>query len=231
LEDREVQKILRQRLILVHGIPFDYSYGWDLKSFGRLHDVDKNVSVQGEYGSISFHLLWLRVLLVSMYSHPKDADVRLHQGTLREFHSMTTEYPNEDCPPLNAISLPSSKRNLHIPCQFGSIASHEVARTRLPSTYGTTFEVPDVRSHMEWSLIGGKGSISPFHVDSEGFGTVVSVLHGSKYWIVATRFGESDILSSVDSLGPKWSPYFINEGDNAHLFRFEGLHLQKGDML
>lgn len=47
LQAREIQKILRERLILVHGNPFDYNYGWDIESFGRLHDVDKKVSVQG----------------------------------------------------------------------------------------------------------------------------------------------------------------------------------------
>lgn len=231
MEDREVQKILRDRLILVHGNPLDYGYGWNLKSFGRLHDVDKEVTVHGGFGSFSFHLFWLTLFSVSMYSHPKEADLRLHHGTLREIHTATTGYGKEDCPPLNAISLPSNERNLHIPCQYGSLASHEVARSRLPLTYKTMFEVPDVRSHMEWSLIGGEGSISPFHIDSEGFGTAVMVLEGSKYWIVATRLGESDMLSSVDSLGPDWSPYFVNDGDNASLFRFEGLHLQKGDML
>jgi hypothetical protein len=84
---------------------------------------------------------------------------------------------------------------------------------------------------MEWSLIGGKGTISPFHIDPEGLGTVVVVLEGSKYWIVATRLGESDNLCSVDSLGPNWDPYSINEGDNVNRFRFEAVHLQKGDML
>jgi hypothetical protein len=48
LHARVVQKILRHRLILVHGNPIDYSYGWDLESFGRLHDVDKKVNVHGE---------------------------------------------------------------------------------------------------------------------------------------------------------------------------------------
>jgi hypothetical protein len=84
---------------------------------------------------------------------------------------------------------------------------------------------------MEWSLIGGRGAISPFHIDSEGFGTVVSVLEGAKYWIVATRFGGSDTVSSVDSLGPEWHPYFLNDGNDGQRFRFEGIHLQKGDML
>lgn len=84
---------------------------------------------------------------------------------------------------------------------------------------------------MEWSLIGGRGAISPFHIDSEGLGTVVVVLEGSKYWIMATKMGESDMISSVDSLGPTWTPYCLNDGDNANRFRFEGVHLQKGDML
>lgn len=47
LKAKQIQHILRERLILVHGNPLDYGYGWDLESFGRLHDVDKNVSVQG----------------------------------------------------------------------------------------------------------------------------------------------------------------------------------------
>ena len=162
---------------------------------------------------------------------PHDPDARHHQTTLREFHKMVTTLSSEDCPPINAISLPAYHRNLHIPCQFGSLASHEVAESRIPSRYETAFQVPNVKSQMEWSLIGGTGAISPFHMDSDGFGTVVTVLEGSKYWIVATRFGEYDTVCSVDSLGPDWSPYFINEGDNANHFSFEAVHLQKGDML
>jgi hypothetical protein len=159
-----------------------------------------------------------------------DSDSRHRRGTLREFYHKVTAL-GEDCPPINAISLPAYYRNLHIPCQFGSMASHEVAQSRLPPIYGTAFHVPDVKSHMEWSLVGGTGAISPFHMDSDGFGTVITVLEGSKYWIVATRFGEDDIICSVDSLGPNWNPYFVNDGDNANRFRFEAVHLQKGDML
>lgn len=84
---------------------------------------------------------------------------------------------------------------------------------------------------MEWSLVGSKGAVSPFHVDSVGLGTVVVVLEGSKYWIVITRMGEHDIISSVDSLGTGWDPYFFKDEEKAKRFRFEGVHLQKGDML
>ena len=105
-------------------------------------------------------------------------------------------------------------------------------RTGLPDTsYEMKFEVPNVKSQMEWSLIGGRGAISPFHADSDGLGTVVVVLEGSKYWILETRLGEHDEICSNDSFGPGWNPYVLNEGDNAERFHFEGVHLQKGNML
>jgi hypothetical protein len=146
-------------------------------------------------------------------------------------HEITSSLPVEDCPPLNAISLPVYKRNLYIPTQFGSFASHEVAQSRIPSDYDAVFDVPDIRPNMEWSLVGGRGSVSPLHADSDGLGTVVVILDGSKYWILLSRFGEDDVICSVDSLGPSWCPYLTRDVEKAKDFRFEGVHLQKGDML
>ena len=150
---------------------------------------------------------------------------------LREFYSITTSLPSNNCSPLNAISLPSSQRNLYVACHFGSMASHEVTQTHIPSHYGTTFTVPNTKPHTEWSLIGGKGAISPFHINTEGLATVVVLLKGFKYWILATPIREDDNLCSAGSLGPNWDPYILNVGDNANLFHFEAVHLQKGDML
>jgi len=48
LHATDVQRILRDRLILVHGNPLDYEYGWDLESFGRVYDVDRKITVHGE---------------------------------------------------------------------------------------------------------------------------------------------------------------------------------------
>ena len=44
----DIQKILRQQIILVHGNPINYNYDWDLESFGQLYDVDKMTTVHGE---------------------------------------------------------------------------------------------------------------------------------------------------------------------------------------
>ena len=231
LHAREIQRILRDRVILVHGNLFDYDYRWDLESFGRLYDVDKKTTVHGKFEFALLNNFRLKIVSVATLLDHHKPELRHHQGTLREFHEITTTLSYDDCPPLNAISLPVHARNLYIPCQFGSIASHEVAQSRVPSNYETKFGVSGVKSLMEWCLIGGRGAISPFHVDSDGLGTVVVVLEGSKYWILATRLGDDDTISSIDSLGPGWNPYFVNDGENAHRFRFEAVHLQKGDML
>jgi hypothetical protein len=58
LDSKEVQKILRDRIILVHGNPLDYKYGWNLESFGRLHDVDKKISVQGKVRSTLLNIFF-----------------------------------------------------------------------------------------------------------------------------------------------------------------------------
>ena len=47
LEAADVQGILRERLILVHGHPLDHNYGWDLPSLGRVYDVEKKITVLG----------------------------------------------------------------------------------------------------------------------------------------------------------------------------------------
>lgn len=111
------------------------------------------------------------------------------------------------------------------------MASHEVAQTRISSEYQIRFSPPDTKSHTEWSLIGGEGAVSPFHIDAEGTSTGVLILHGGKYWAFPTSFGDDDHISSVDTLGPNWDPYFFNQGDNVDRCRFEAVHLQKGDML
>jgi hypothetical protein len=69
------------------------------------------------------------------------------------------------------------------------------------------------------------------HVDTKGFATLVFVLEGSKYWIVATQIGDDEDICSLDSLGPNWDPYHINEGSNNGHYQFEVVHLQKKDMM
>ena len=66
-------------------------------------------------------------------------------------------------------------------------------------------------------------------MDSDGLGTAVVVLEGTKYWIIATPTEE--IRYKANTLPSDWHPYYINDGQKMDGFRFEAVHLQKGDML
>ena len=132
-------------------------------------------------------LLYLILFKFCLVLTKKDAhkpEQQFHRGTLRELHNMTETFSNKECPPLNTISLPAYHRNLYTPPQFGSVASHEVAQLQLPTQYEMVFDVPDIKHQMEWSLIKSRGTINPLHTDSDGLGTVITVLNGSKYWIL-----------------------------------------------
>jgi len=52
LDPVDIQNVLRHRVILVHGLAFDFDYGWDLPSFARVYDIDRKISVLGMYISL-----------------------------------------------------------------------------------------------------------------------------------------------------------------------------------
>jgi hypothetical protein len=208
----------------------DDQYGWNLDTFANLYDVDKLTTVHGKIKFMSIIMLLTTIAKAAHYTDPSRPEVRHFQGTLRDLYEITTKFPADKCPVLNAISLPASFRNVIIPSKWGSVASHELAQSRVPASYATLFNVPHTREDTEWSLIGGKDAISPIHLDSEGCATLILVLEGSKYWIVATKIDGKDDISSANSLGPDWDPYILNKED-LHGYQFEAVHLRKGDMM
>ena len=44
---------------------------------------------------------------------------------------------------------------------------------------------PTPIGHLRWNLAATKGAFHPWHIDSDGYGTFVNVVAGSKWWIVA----------------------------------------------
>jgi hypothetical protein len=230
LSPQTILGVLCERHI-VHSHLFDHQYGWNLDSFGCLYDIDKLTTVHGEANFILIVILLTAMLEAAPYTHPSRPDTRHCQGTLCDLFEITTTFPTERCPPLNAISLPAGFRNLLVPSEWECIASHELAQSRVPASYATLFDVPGTRELTEWSLIGGKDAMSSMHVDAEAFTTLVLVLEGGKYWIVVTQIGDNESICSIDSLGFNWDPYHINEGSNDGCYQFEVVHLQKGDMM
>lgn len=48
LSPQQILGVLRDRHIIVHGHPFEHTYGWNLATFARLYDVDRTTTVHGE---------------------------------------------------------------------------------------------------------------------------------------------------------------------------------------
>jgi hypothetical protein len=106
---------LSPQTILVHSHPFDHQYGWNLDSFACLYNIDKLTMVHGEANFMLIVILLTAMLEAAPYTHPSRPDTQHFQGTLRDLFEITTTFPAECCPLLNAISLPAGFRNLLVP--------------------------------------------------------------------------------------------------------------------
>ena len=166
-----VPGVLPKRHIIVHSHPFDHQYGWNLDGFAHLYNINKIMTVYSEANFIPIIILLTAILEAAPYTHPSRPDVHHFQGALHDFFEITTTFPAERCPPLNAISLPAAFRNLLVPSKWECIALHELAQSHIPASYATLFNVPQTRELTEWLLIGGKDAISSMHVNAEGFAT------------------------------------------------------------
>jgi hypothetical protein len=107
--------VLHKRHIIVHSHPFDHQYGWNLDSFACLYNIDKLTTVHGEANFILIVILLTAMLEAALYMHPSRPDTWHFQGTLHDLFEITTTFPAECCPPLNAIFLPAGFRNLLVP--------------------------------------------------------------------------------------------------------------------
>lgn len=174
-------------------------------------------------------ILCLKLCLVPTNSDPAKSPLVHHRGTLWDMEEICANL-SEEWPLINPLIKSKKEEPIH-PLPIWKLSIARVAQSRLPSNYETVFKVPDLRGHLDWTIIGTRGTISPLHMDGEGMGTVIVILKGNKYWIFGTLNGKCHVIYSVDSLGPNWNPYAVNEGDNIACFCFKAVHLQKGDML
>ena len=108
IHSSEIQNILRDHQVLVHGNPLYYDYGWDLESFGQVHNVDRKMVVHGENIGCVLSSVLPKLESVSTTLDPEKPEHCHHQGSLQDFYKITTSIPEDECPPLNTISLPES---------------------------------------------------------------------------------------------------------------------------
>ena len=106
LRDRDIQRILCNRFILVHGNPSDYDYKWDLESFGRIFDVDRKTSVHGVLGILTF----LNEFLLNLVQFQlRFIPITPISDITKEHCEIFTRLP----PPYQTTALPSTRSHYH----------------------------------------------------------------------------------------------------------------------
>lgn len=84
--------------------------------------------------------------------------------------------------------------------------------------------------HFRWGLAATAGAFHTFHVDSNGLGTYISPVEGSKWWIVARPIGSLD-HSTFEDVGFFLNKSFSVNGNGAGVFALEAILLEPGTTL
>ena len=84
-----------------------------------------------------------------------------------------------------------------------------------------------------WGTAALQNATSWFHCDDDGFATVVTVMAGMKYWVVARKnrkipnFDFPGNLGSISAFGEDWEP----SEACSEMFEHEGVLLTPGSVL
>ena len=84
--------------------------------------------------------------------------------------------------------------------------------------------------HLRWNLAATQGAFHHWHIDSDGYGTFVNVITGSKWWIVARPKNSLDVdIFNTTSI---WlNKEFDLDKTGEELFDVEAILLQPGSEL
>lgn len=114
---------------------------------------------------------------------------------------------------------------------FRHIATHESAMQITRGMKGIA-SIPSLADEMIWGTAALQNAVSWQHVDDEGFGTVVTNMVGSKYWVLARpRSDRQD--KSVGDMGSSMAFGKTLKPTTAYddVFEHEGVLLEPGSVL
>ena len=130
----------------------------------------------------------------------------------------------DDGKSLNALDLPISIPNL-----IFSVASESIAWNATKGLAWCKNQDPYPTSDLTWAIAATAGCIHNWHIDADGFGTVIEPLTSCKIWIVASpkELHTYDAFASTELFGPS----FDVKKPNTHLWKVEAFVLRPGMQL
>lgn len=178
--------------------------------------------------------MWIVFISIAAVSQPSllhtDADMKtdndpesmLERGTLQDL----IDYVQDNSPvSLNVLDLPQGRSAVDIPPMFADLAT---------DTYTVPYvkklvKLRDLRDVLSWATAATNGAVSWFHVDDDGFCTVVFVQAGAKWWVLADRIQEDPLHDDMGDIGA-FDGWGVRDID-AERWTLEVVHLQPKSVL
>jgi hypothetical protein len=179
--EKEVQDILRHQHIYIHPSPsFKPSYGFDAEGMSTVAELDKSIILHGVY---TFTPLLLSPTPYTVADYSKRNTYSTHsrhvRGTPQDL--LDNEDAGENGCILNGLDFPMPGAN-NFPTSF---ASDVVAFNRTIDMPMCNRDVIYPSPSMKWALAANSNAYHAWHIDCDGFGTVIKVAAGMKWWLVA----------------------------------------------
>lgn len=158
-----------------------------------------------------------------------DQNRRIREGTLAQ---LVEEAEKTDGRVLNALDIPLPSAGL-VSMATDRLASNVVAIEAMNGQAGAA-EAP-AAGEVSWGLAATAGAYHTWHIDCNGFATIIQVDGGSKLWIVGHPKGEvddrPDFGTAFGHTNVFASKHFDLDGSNAMLWGAEAVLLREGDIL
>jgi hypothetical protein len=163
-------------------------------------------------------------------------------GTLRDIHRASQDDKNPFI--LNGLENPLGHATMPAPplfkyasilwfllCDLANfsdslLASNERAWCETRGQFPFDQDSPPLADELSWGTAATQHATSWMHEDDDGFGTVVAVKTGAKYWVVARPRNKSANPSHI-KFSVEWDPMTPNVED----YEMEAVHLRPGHVL
>lgn len=190
-----IQRIFRDRNILVTDIPGGKKVQFDESGLAGLAPLDQDVTIQCKF--ISSILCANPGLTNAQDAHKKrdDSSTAMHvNGTLQDLLDATSSGATSA---MNVLDLPLGLSPVDVPPNFLDLATETFSAPFVKNIV----DIQDASNSLSWGTASTKNALSWFHVDDEGFATSVRVLTGGKLWVLADKIRKDlrrDEMSSTE---------------------------------
>ncbi|KAG5337958.1 hypothetical protein C0989_008561 [Termitomyces sp. Mn162] len=208
-EPQQILNLLRHRHLLITEQPFQ-EYKFDEVALRLLGSLERSLRVHGKISSHSSGMKHRYVLSDKSVALPPGNTVANYQERIARPKDLLDAFRLPNCKAINALDNPLI-RDPFPPQPYQSCwNAWEEVLDRGGCKRNQNYPLTDMR----WGLASTGGTLHPYHIDTNGFGTFIRVDTGIKFWILATpkSQGKLEAFARTDLfVGSSYDPEKVND--------------------